>query len=81
MRLQRRPDTAIIHYNSDGWPALLTESQMAIMERAKLTIGPWVWEMGEVPTKLEISKNVVTGRAIEKMLSASQANIRWEAGL
>ncbi len=54
---------------------------MAIMERAKLTIGPWVWEMGEVPTKLEISKNVVTGRAIEKMLSASQANIRWEAGL
>ena len=43
------PDVAIVHYNPDGWPGLLTEAQQALMDRARLTVGQWVWEMTEIP--------------------------------
>jgi glycosyltransferase involved in cell wall biosynthesis len=43
-------DVAIVHYNPDGWHDLLTEAQRVIMERAKVRIGHWVWEMAQVPT-------------------------------
>jgi glycosyltransferase involved in cell wall biosynthesis len=43
-------DVAIVHYNPDGWHGLLTESQRQIIDRAKLKIGLWVWEMASIPT-------------------------------
>jgi glycosyltransferase involved in cell wall biosynthesis len=38
-----------VHINPDGWSPLLTETQIAIIERARLRIGLWVWEMAHIP--------------------------------
>jgi tetratricopeptide (TPR) repeat protein len=43
------PDVAIIHYNPDGWPGLLTQAQQSLIDQARLTVGQWVWEMTEIP--------------------------------
>ena len=42
-------DVAIVHVNPHGWPGLLTEAQMEIIKRARVTIGLWVWEMAHLP--------------------------------
>jgi glycosyltransferase involved in cell wall biosynthesis len=41
-------DIAIVHLNPDSW-GLLDEAQRAVIERAQVRIGVWVWEMGHVP--------------------------------
>lgn len=42
------PDAAIIHLNPDGWHLLTPEARRAI-DRARLRIGVWVWEMDATP--------------------------------
>jgi glycosyltransferase involved in cell wall biosynthesis len=42
-------DVAIVHLNPDGWPGLLGETEMAAIERAKVRVGLWVWEMAHIP--------------------------------
>jgi glycosyltransferase involved in cell wall biosynthesis len=42
-------DIAIVHLNPDGWPSLLTDRQVAIIGRAKMRVGLWVWEMAQIP--------------------------------
>ena len=41
-------DVAIVHLNPDAWGAL-TPLQRAVIDRAGVRIGVWVWEMGHVP--------------------------------
>jgi len=41
-------DAVIVHLNPDGWGALSAAQQTAI-ERARIRIGLWVWEMGHMP--------------------------------
>jgi glycosyltransferase involved in cell wall biosynthesis len=41
-------DVAIVHLNPDAWSAL-TEAQRAVIARARVRVGLWVWEMGHVP--------------------------------
>jgi glycosyltransferase involved in cell wall biosynthesis len=42
-------DVAIVHLNPDAWSPLLTDDQLAILERATARIGIWVWEMARIP--------------------------------
>jgi glycosyltransferase involved in cell wall biosynthesis len=42
-------DVSIVHLNPDAWPGLLGESEMAVIERANVRIGLWVWEMAQIP--------------------------------
>jgi glycosyltransferase involved in cell wall biosynthesis len=41
-------DVAIVHLNPDAWSAL-TDAQRSVIERARVRVGLWVWEMGHVP--------------------------------
>ena len=41
-------DVAIVHLNPDGWH-LLTPEQRRDIDRARIRIGIWVWEMNHVP--------------------------------
>jgi glycosyltransferase involved in cell wall biosynthesis len=42
-------DVVIVHLNPDAWPGLLTETDLAIIRRAKVSVGLWVWEMVHIP--------------------------------
>lgn len=41
-------DAVVIHLNPDGW-GMLSDEQKRIIDRARVRIGLWVWEMGHVP--------------------------------
>ncbi|WP_442755016.1 rhamnan synthesis F family protein [Methylocystis sp. JAN1] len=42
-------DVALVHVNGEAWDALLSPGQFEIIDRAKLLIGLFVWELSALP--------------------------------